>query len=53
MERRIDLSRHPGGVVAAMGDGSVRFISDSVNLAVWRAAATRAGGEDETLVELP
>ena len=43
-------SYHPGAVNAAMLDGSVRVISDSVDLAVWRAAGTRAG--DETL-QLP
>lgn len=38
-------SRHPGGVNVAMADGSVRFVDDAVDLAVWQAAATRAGGE--------
>jgi prepilin-type N-terminal cleavage/methylation domain-containing protein/prepilin-type processing-associated H-X9-DG protein len=38
-------SFHSGGVNASLADGSVRFVSDSVNLAVWRALATRAGGE--------
>lgn len=36
---------HPGGVLALLGDGSVRFVKDSVNLMTWRALATRAGGE--------
>jgi prepilin-type N-terminal cleavage/methylation domain-containing protein len=36
---------HPGGVLVLTGDGSVRFVKDSVNLAAWRALATRAGGE--------
>ena len=36
---------HPGGVLALTGDGSVRFIKDSVNIVSWRALATRAGGE--------
>jgi len=36
---------HPGGVLALTGDGSVRFVKDSVSLATWRALATRAGGE--------
>jgi hypothetical protein len=26
-------------------DGSVRFFKDGVDLAVWRALATRSGGE--------
>jgi len=40
-------SFHPGTVNAALLDGSVRTVSDSIDLAVWRAAGTRAG--DETL----
>jgi len=38
-------SNHTGGVQASMCDGSVRFVSDAVDLSVWRAAGTRAGGE--------
>ncbi len=38
-------SRHNGGVNAMMMDGSVRFVRDGVELAVWRALATRNGGE--------
>ncbi len=38
-------SLHPGGVNLGLGDGSVRFVSDTVNLPVWRALGTRAGGE--------
>jgi prepilin-type processing-associated H-X9-DG protein len=38
-------SEHPGGVHVAMGDGSVRFARDSIDLRVWHALATRAGGE--------
>jgi prepilin-type N-terminal cleavage/methylation domain-containing protein len=38
-------SNFPGGVPVCFGDGSVRFISDHVRLATWRAMATRAGGE--------
>ncbi|WP_422922981.1 DUF1559 domain-containing protein [Singulisphaera sp. PoT] len=36
---------HPGGVLVLMGDGSVKFIKDSISLATWRALATRAGNE--------
>ncbi len=38
-------SRHPGGVNAATMDGSVRFVSSGINLAIWRALSTRSGGE--------
>ncbi len=38
-------SRHTGGVHAMMGDGSIRFVSDNIDLNVWRALGTRAGGE--------
>lgn len=38
-------SRHRGGVIAAMGDASVQFVSDGVDLAVWHAQGTRAGNE--------
>ena len=38
-------SAHEGGVQAAFVDGSCRFISENVNLTIWRAIATRAGGE--------
>ncbi len=38
-------SRHPGGVNACLADGSVRFISDSIERATWQALWTRAGGE--------
>jgi prepilin-type N-terminal cleavage/methylation domain-containing protein/prepilin-type processing-associated H-X9-DG protein len=38
-------SYHTGGVNAALMDGSVRFVRNSVDRDVWRAAGTRAGGE--------
>jgi prepilin-type N-terminal cleavage/methylation domain-containing protein/prepilin-type processing-associated H-X9-DG protein len=38
-------SRHPGGVQVLFGDGSVHFVDDSIDLGIWRAIATRAGGE--------
>ena len=38
-------SLHPGGANAAYADGSVRFISDSIDIATWRAMTTIAGGE--------
>jgi prepilin-type N-terminal cleavage/methylation domain-containing protein/prepilin-type processing-associated H-X9-DG protein len=38
-------SRHPGGVNLLLGDGSVRFVKDSVNVTVWRALGTIKGRE--------
>ncbi|HMO83903.1 MAG TPA: DUF1559 domain-containing protein [Lacipirellulaceae bacterium] len=38
-------SRHPGGVGALLADGSVRFISDAIDLQAWRALASTAGEE--------
>jgi prepilin-type N-terminal cleavage/methylation domain-containing protein/prepilin-type processing-associated H-X9-DG protein len=38
-------SRHTGGVNAVMGDGSVRFFSNSIDLLTWRALGTAQGGE--------
>jgi prepilin-type N-terminal cleavage/methylation domain-containing protein/prepilin-type processing-associated H-X9-DG protein len=38
-------SRHPGGVNFLLGDGSVRFIKNTIDLNSWRALGTRAGGE--------
>jgi len=38
-------SNFAGGVLCCFGDGSVRFIRDSIQIDTWRAMATRAGGE--------
>jgi prepilin-type N-terminal cleavage/methylation domain-containing protein/prepilin-type processing-associated H-X9-DG protein len=39
------FSFHPGGVNALFGDGSVRFIKDSINLVAFRSILTLAGGD--------
>ena len=38
-------SYHPGLVIAALMDGSVRSFTDNIELGLWRALATRARGE--------
>ena len=38
-------SNHPGGANILMGDGSVRFVKDSVSRLTWWALGTRNGGE--------
>lgn len=38
-------SRHPGGVNVLLGDGSVRFIKETIAPSAWRALGTRHGGE--------
>jgi prepilin-type N-terminal cleavage/methylation domain-containing protein/prepilin-type processing-associated H-X9-DG protein len=38
-------SGHPNGVNMALFDGSVRFVSNGINLSTWRALGTRNGGE--------
>jgi prepilin-type N-terminal cleavage/methylation domain-containing protein len=42
-------SFHTGGAQFALGDGSVRFISDSVSIRDFARMVTRAGGEAVTL----
>ncbi|HEY1192205.1 MAG TPA: DUF1559 domain-containing protein [Gemmata sp.] len=42
---RAARSRHSGGVNVSLCDGSVRFVTNSVPVATWRALATRSNGE--------
>lgn len=42
-------SRHVGGVQVALCDGSVQFVSNSINLDTWRAMSTASGGETASL----
>ncbi|AGA29786.1 DUF1559 family PulG-like putative transporter [Singulisphaera acidiphila] len=41
----ITSSLHPGGVNQTMGDGSVRFIKNTINVYTWYSLVTIAGGE--------
>lgn len=38
-------SRHTGGVHVTLCDGSVRFVSENIDLLIWQGIATRQGGE--------
>jgi len=38
-------SRHPGGVVAAYVDGSVRFVNEDISSIVWTGLGSMDGGE--------
>ncbi len=38
-------SKHPGGANFAFGDGSVRFLKNSISLAIYCALGSRNGGE--------
>ncbi len=42
-------SRHSGGVQCMLGDGSVRFMTDSIDLTTWRAIGSRSSGEVATM----
>jgi prepilin-type processing-associated H-X9-DG protein len=42
---RAARSNHPGGVHVLLADGSLRFVGDDVDAAVWKDLATIAGGE--------
>jgi prepilin-type N-terminal cleavage/methylation domain-containing protein/prepilin-type processing-associated H-X9-DG protein len=38
-------SDHPGGVNLLLGDGSVKFIKDTINIQAWRSLGSRNQGE--------
>jgi len=38
-------SKHPGGVNVVMGDCSVRFVRNNIDINIWRAMSTRNGAE--------
>jgi hypothetical protein len=42
-------SEHTGGAQFARGDGSVQFVAQSIDMSIYRAMASRNGGEPATL----
>lgn len=42
-------SEHPGGCHFAMADASVRFVSETVDMDIYRATASRESGEPKTI----
>ncbi len=41
-------SHHPGGCMMLNADGSTVFVSDTIDISIWRARASMAGGETNT-----
>jgi prepilin-type N-terminal cleavage/methylation domain-containing protein/prepilin-type processing-associated H-X9-DG protein len=41
----VPASNHPGGVNVGMGDGSVKFVKNSIDVRTWWALGSRNGGE--------
>jgi hypothetical protein len=46
--RNYARSYHPGGVMAGIADGSVRFVSETIDLVTYYAVSTRRGGEAQS-----
>ena len=44
-------SEHPGGCQFAICDGTVKFVSQDVDMAVYRASASRDGSEPQRIDE--
>ena len=45
-ERELSFgSHHPGGCNVGLSDASVRFVSETIDLTVWRAVGSREGKE--------
>jgi prepilin-type N-terminal cleavage/methylation domain-containing protein len=42
-------SWHTGGVNAGLADGAIRFVTDQIDLTIWRAVGSTNGGETESL----
>ena len=48
---RSAVGAHPGGIQVSMADGSVRFITNSIDMTTYRALYTRTGGEVNNLAD--
>ena len=46
---RVSWGFHPGGVMASMCDGSVRFVPNTISQNLWYSVFTRGGGESDQL----
>jgi prepilin-type processing-associated H-X9-DG protein len=42
---RTARSLHPGGVNVLLADGSIQFVADEIDLALWQAMSTRQAGD--------
>lgn len=42
-------SYHPGGCIMALNDGSARFVTETINVTIWRAVGSRNGNETASL----
>jgi len=46
-------SQHPGGCHFAMADASVRFVSETIDMDIYKATASRSSGEPKTITSQP
>ena len=44
-------SNHPGGAMFSLCDGSTRFLSETVDITLYKSTASKAGGEAETAID--
>lgn len=47
----VTASQHPGGAQYVLGDGSTRFVGETVDKSVWAVATRLASGETDTVVD--
>ncbi|MBX7075216.1 MAG: DUF1559 domain-containing protein [Pirellulales bacterium] len=46
--RRAPSTPHPGGAHFLYGDGSVHFLQETIDLAIYQALSTKSGSEPVT-----